>query len=206
MLEGWAVTPTQYFISFLHHRFAYMLPVLALINCNILNRLTSFKIWLFPSLTVMAVSMWQWLFVSHRANIFGFKWFWYALFEWIILFTICLFLYQKKTSNWTAFILSYLSVYLGGLLYEWSLKAVRNEWSIFDSWMNYIIGIILFAYLLWKHDFKPNLKLFWTFPSLLIVWILLPTYIGNQSLDYMMRLSVFPLFIVIPKLLKKQVA
>jgi hypothetical protein len=202
---GRQITPTIFFISFIHHRLAYMLPAIILLNNEFLNKIANWKIWFFPSLFICSYSTVTWIANSPKLNFQGFSWFWYAILEWMALFTICLFLYQKKTGNFKAFTLSFLSVYLGGLLYEIPFKAYTNQWSIFDAWFSYLIATAVFAVTLWSLKFKPTRLTLLTLIPLAIGWVVcIPIIYQFKQFGFLLRLSVFPLLIGIPYVLKKK--
>lgn len=205
MLHGWNVSLSPYLVSFAHHRLIYFLPCLVTLNSRWLDKVSNIKIWLLPALFVCSFSVLAWL-IRLRFNFQGFRWLWYAVFEWMLLFVICLYEYQKKTSNFKAFTMAFLSVYLGGFIYELPFKAWANQWNFhdYDAWLNYIIGFAMFGIMLYQLGFKPTPLILISVNLLVVGWAFCIPLILFKVWAPLIRLSVFPLFISISYTLKKE--
>jgi hypothetical protein len=85
------------------------------------QKLFSWKLYIVPLLCLFAFSMVFWhldMASSYQTMFLGCKWSFHAIATHSLFFGLLLFLFQRKVSNFEGFLLSYLTVYLNGIVYE----------------------------------------------------------------------------------------
>ena len=186
------------FKCFLHARLPFQLPFIIYvgthIKSNVWQKIFAWQTWVFPVSLGISMSILTWRFnpaYLFQTALLGFKWNWIAVIEWNILFILQLYLYQKYgTKNFVAFILSYLSVFLGSFLYE--IPVFIKTGGIFNIifLITYVLSFTVFAFLLFRAKIKLKLWHFTLFLPIIFVWI----FYFNLPME-IHRLSVFPFFL-----------
>lgn len=204
----------SYLMMFIHMRLYYLLPLIlwfALpMKHKVWSALWSYKTWLLPSLSAIALSIGMWQFKDnanylqmpvYHTELLGFSWSWSALLEYSALFITLLWLYQQKTTHFAGFTLGFLSLVLSGILYEVPDLILEGSFGYFDVWIEYILYALIFVVLLWQVGFHPVWQLSLTLVPVVLEWFFL---LFLPHAQWLPRLAVFPFFLALPLMIKKE--
>lgn len=185
---------------FLHERLPFQLPLIVYLGAHIRSdlwqKIFSWKALVIPTSIMLLVSVFVWQFnpeYLYQTSLLGFKWNWIAVSQWLLLFILQLYLYQKSgIGNFISFLLSYLGVFLGSFLYEVPFF-LKSGGLYLDFMIIYVFSFMVFAWILFKEKAPLRLRHFVFLLPLVPIWIFyfdLPMWIH--------RLSVFPYFLLLP--------
>lgn len=198
------ITATSFLMHYLHLVFPLQLPLFSRVALrlknNVVQRLFSYKIWVFPFGLLIAASLLLWRFdrlFSKTGATLGLAWSFHAIITYCSLFLVSLYLYQRKIENLPAFILSFITCYFLGIIYELPLLVKLNLVGgiIFRQYLP--LTIVVFVGLMLHYKFK--LLRFYTFSCLILLFGYYMIYFQiPNDLYWLPRLVPVPLMLSFP--------
>jgi hypothetical protein len=205
---------------FIEYSVWFMFPLLAL-EKYLEKPFCSFsKTWSASALVVNAVSVACFLTGGFSYTPYlPFTWCNPAVLTWISLFTLTLYCYRKygMFSKVDCVVASFCSIVLASWLYEvFDPRLLQSFPDYFLVPHNWIIASVLLTALFWKYHFKFKINKLFVFGAVIFVLgqatYLYSDYVVGpsatwfwQTWDIFIRLTVIPLFVSIPLMLKQKV-
>jgi len=195
------VTIAKYVMHYLHLILPLQLPFFAVLATKTkpkLQKIFSWKLWIIPMATLFMFSLASWrldrTLTKNTYDIIGMYWSFHAIATYSLLFPTFLYLYQKRIENFSAFLLSFISLYFIGIIYEVPLLIKLSLWEgiIFRQYLPLTIAV--FCLLIFRYRLSPKLKIITPSLAILCVWYLIYFVFPRQ-------LYIIPRLVPVPILL-----
>ena len=210
---GWYATLHHTVVMFSASWLLYWLCLVPLKH-SVWRKLFSFNVLKTPLAVLSIAVLSLWLATEDQTvTILNFQWTWSAMFLYLAFFTVLLFLYERRGVDFMhGFALSFYSIMFASVLYELPHHLEAGNWDFYLPQARFIFPAFMLPILLSRWRFKRSKHLAIAILLLVLGWLtwLIPWSVQTAypytpfGLYWIKRLSVFPLFLLLPLGLPKK--